>query len=211
MWQTKPKTKRTNKMRHHTPHLLLALLLGLTAWSFIKPHDMQVWWTEMTSVILLVSALVGTFHRFQFSDTAYICMSIWCAMQIIGAHYTFEFVPFDSVTQLCGFERNHYDRVAHFAVGLGGIAIAELLWKRRMVNSCACAAWFSIVFMLAIAGVWEIVEWAYAEIDGGDAGQAFLGSQGDIWDAQKDMLLDALGAAVAALLFYRQNKRAHMR
>ena len=64
----------------------------------------------------------------------------------------------------------------------------------------------------AIAGVWEIAEWAYAEIDGGDAGQAFLGSQGDIWDAQKDMLLDTLGAALAALIFYVQQRRsAHMR
>lgn len=198
-------------MQRYIPHILLSFLLGLTVWSFINPHDMQVWWTEMTSVILLVSALAGSFHHFRFSNTAYVCLSLWCAMQIVGAHFTFEFVPFDAVTNLFGFERNHYDRVAHFAVGLGGIAIAELLWHRRMVNSISCAAWFSVVFMLAIAGVWELVEWAYAEIDGGDAGQAFLGSQGDIWDAQKDMLLDLLGAAVAAILFYLQNRRSHMR
>lgn len=199
-------------MREKTPHLILAFLLGLCTWSIINPHDMQVWWTEMTAVILLLSALVGTWHRFRFSNTAYVCMAIWCAMQIVGAHYTFEHVPFDAVSRLFGFERNHYDRVAHFAVGLGGIAIAELLWKLRMVNSIPAAAWFSIVFMLAIAGLWEIVEWAYAEIDGGDAGQAFLGAQGDEWDAQKDMVLDTLGAALAALLFCRlQRKEAHLR
>ena len=107
--------------------LLLALLLGLTIWSFINPHDMQVWWTEMTAVILLVSALVGTFRIIRLSNTAYACLFIWCAMQIIGAHYTFEFVPFDAVSRLFGEGRNHYDRVAHFAVGLGSIAIAEVL------------------------------------------------------------------------------------
>ena len=188
------------------PVLLLSLLLVLTLWSFIQPHDMQVWWTEMASVFLLLGILVVSYRRIVFSNTAYFLVSIWCAMQIIGAHYTFELVPFDSISNFFGFERNHYDRVAHFAVGLGGIAIAELLWMRRWVNSAWTAALFSVVFMLAIAGLWEIVEWLYAEIDGGEAGQAFLGSQGDIWDAQKDMLLDALGALLAAGIFLVQHR-----
>lgn len=198
-------------MNRHLPHILLALLAALTIWSGIGPHDVQVWWTEMSSVFLLVGALVCTFRQFRFSNTAYVCMSIWCAMQIVGAHYTFEFVPFSLITDLFGFERNHYDRVAHFAVGLGGIAIAELLWKRRMVNSIPTAAWFSLVFILALAGLWELVEWIYAEIDGGSAGQAFLGSQGDEWDAHKDMLLDTLGGALAALIFYLQHRESHLR
>lgn len=198
-------------MNQRFPHILFALLVLLTLWSDIHPHDRQVWWTEMASVFLLVGALAVTFRRFRFSNTAYACMAIWCAMQIVGAHYTFEFVPFGAITDLFGFERNHYDRVAHFAVGLGGIAIAELLWKRRLVNSVPTAAWFSLVFILALAGLWELVEWIYAEIDGGSAGQAFLGSQGDEWDAHKDMLLDTLGGILAALIFYLQNRRAHLR
>lgn len=198
-------------MNQRFPHILFALLVLLTLWSDLHPHDRQVWWTEMASVFLLVGALAVTFRRFRFSNTAYACMGIWCAMQIVGAHYTFEFVPFGAITDLFGFERNHYDRVAHFAVGLGGIAIAELLWKRRLVNSVPTAAWFSLVFILALAGLWELVEWIYAEIDGGSAGQAFLGSQGDEWDAHKDMLLDTLGGILAALIFYLQNRRAHLR
>ena len=193
-------------MKTGTPTILLILLLMLTLWSFIQPHDMQVWWTEMTSVFLLLGILVFTYRRIAFSNTAYILISIWCAMQIIGAHYTFELVPFDTISRIFEFERNHYDRVAHFAVGLGGIAIAELLWMRRWVSSCRAAAIFSIACMLAIAGLWEIAEWLYAEIDGGEAGQAFLGSQGDIWDAQKDMLLDALGATLAAGIFLLQQR-----
>ena len=193
-------------MKSGTPTILLILLLVLTLWSFIQPHDMQVWWTEMTSVFLLLGILVFTYRRIAFSNTAYILISIWCAMQIIGAHYTFELVPFDTISRFFGAERNHYDRVAHFAVGLGGIAIAELLWMRRWVSTCQAAALFSIMAMLAIAGLWEIVEWLYAEIDGGEAGQAFLGSQGDIWDAQKDMLLDTLGATLAAGIFLLQQR-----
>lgn len=195
-------------MSRRVPLILFTLLLGLTIWSGLFPHDTQVWWVEMSSVFLLLGVLVCTFRQFRFSDTAYSCMSIWCAMQIIGAHYTFELVPFGAITDLFGFERNHYDRVAHFAVGLGGIAIAELLWRRRMVNSVAAAAWFSLAFILALAGLWELVEWIYAEIDGGSTGQAFLGSQGDEWDAQKDMLLDTMGGALAAFIFYMQNRRS---
>lgn len=198
-------------MSRYLPHILLTLLVVLTIWSGICPHDAQVWWTEMSSVFLLVGALAFTFRLFRFSNTAYVCMGIWCAMQIVGAHYTFEFVPFGAITDLFGFERNHYDRVAHFAVGLGGIAIAELLWRRRLVNSVTTAAWFSLVFILALAGLWELVEWIYAEIDGGTAGQAFLGSQGDEWDAHKDMLLDTLGGALAALIFYLQHREPHLR
>lgn len=194
-------------MNRRFPHILFALLVVLTLWSAIRPYDVQVWWTEMASVFLLVGALVITFRSFRFSNTAYACVGIWCAMQIVGAHYTFEFVPFGAISDLFGFERNHYDRVAHFAVGLGGIAIAELLWKRRMVNNVPTAAWFSLVFILALAGLWELVEWIYAEIDGGSAGQAFLGSQGDEWDAHKDMLLDTLGGILASLIFYLQNRR----
>ena len=80
-------------MKSGTPTILLILLLILTLWSFIQPHDMQVWWTEMTSVFLLLGILVFTYRRMAFSNTAYILISIWCAMQIIGAHYTFELVP----------------------------------------------------------------------------------------------------------------------
>ncbi len=194
-------------MKKYFPHLLLLIFVTLSCWSAIAPHDRQVWWTEMTSALLLVGALSITYHKFRFSDTAYSLLGIWCFMQVVGAHYTFELVPFDTVTNLFSFERNHFDRLAHFIVGMGGVALAELLWRQRLVNSINTAAWFSVIFIIALAGFWELVEWIYAEIDGGDAGQAFLGSQGDEWDAHKDMLMDTLGAIPAALIFYYQNRR----
>lgn len=195
-------------MKDRLPLLLLIIFIVLSIWSGIHPHDIQVWWTEMSIALLLVGTLMLTYRRFRFSNTAYVILAIWCYIQVVGAHYTFELVPFDFITNLFGFERNHYDRVAHFVVGMGGIAIAEILWRKRLVNTIATAAVFSVVFIMAIAGFWELVEWIYAEIDGGDAGQAFLGSQGDVWDAHKDMVQDTLGSILAAIIFYCQNRKA---
>ena len=194
-------------MKRHFPSFLLFLFIAPTCWSAINPYDIQVWWTEMSIALLLVGILIISYRRFPFSNTAYAILGFWCLMQVIGAHYTFELVPFDAITEFFGFERNHYDRVAHFVVGMGGIAIAELLWRLRLVNGVTTAAVFSVIFILAIAGFWELVEWIYAEIDGGDAGQAFLGSQGDEWDAHKDMVMDTLGAILSAIIFYCQNRR----
>ena len=113
-------------MKEKFPILLLLLLTLLTLWSASNPHEWQVWWTEMASVLILVGLLVVTYRQFRFSNTSYLLMFVWSAMQVIGAHYTFELVPFDTISRIFSFERNHYDRVAHFAVGMGGMAAAEL-------------------------------------------------------------------------------------
>ncbi|MBR3925696.1 MAG: DUF2238 domain-containing protein [Akkermansia sp.] len=181
--------------------LMLAALLGLMVWSFINPHDMQVWWTEMAMVFVLLAVFGGLYRKLKLSLVSYFFIFLWCYMQVIGAHYTFELVPFDGVCSFLGFDRNHYDRVAHFVVGLNAVGVAELLWRYKQANGLRSAAVYSIVIIMAVANFWELVEWLYAEIDGGSAGLAFLGSQGDVWDAQKDMLMDTLGAILGAGIF----------
>ena len=183
------------------PLLLLTILFIETLWSFCHPYDLQVWWTEFLTAFFLIVPLVCTYKKFRFSNLAYFLIFLFCFLQIIGAHYTFERVPFDMVTQFFGFTRNHYDRVAHFTIGLSGFLVSEFLWRKKIITSFKWAAFFGIIFIMAAANFWELVEWTYAEIDGGSAGLAFLGSQGDIWDAQKDMLMDTLGAIVACVLF----------
>jgi len=148
------------------------------------------------------------YPRYRASNTAYLLMSVLVYMHTIGGYYTFERVPFSWVTDTFGFERNHYDRVAHFAVGFYGYAIAELLWKRRLVRSVPVLLLFPIFAIFSVASLYEIIEWQYAAIEGGSSGAAFLGSQGDIWDAQKDMLSDGLGAICAVLLFWLRHKNA---
>lgn len=98
--------------------------------------------------------------------------------------------------------RNPYDRIAHFAVGRFAFPLAELFDRKGWVRSAGFAAFFAVMTTVAMAGVWEIVEWLYAAIDGGEVGAAFLGSQGDVWDAQKDILCDTLGALCAAVLYW---------
>ena len=191
----------TTTARHITNGVFLLILLGLSIWSAINPYDMQVWWTEMSTVFVLVAVFGCLYKRLQLSVLGYFFIFLWCWLQVIGAHYTFELVPFESVGNFFGFERNHYDRLAHFVVGLNAVGIAELLWRYRGAPSARAAAIYSVVIIMAVANFWELVEWIYAEIDGGSAGLAFLGSQGDVWDAQKDMLMDTLGAVLGAGIF----------
>ena len=184
------------------PFILFGILAVMTVLSRINAVDTQVWWTEFSSMAVLVAALAVTYPKFRFSNLSYFILFLWCVLQIIGAHYTFERVPFGFITDLLGFERNHYDRLAHFMVGCGGFAVAELAYRKKWVTGKGLATFFSIIFIMALANFWELVEWIYAEVDGGSAGLAFLGSQGDIWDAQKDMLMDTLGALLGGTLFY---------
>jgi putative membrane protein len=133
-------------------------------------------------------------------------MSILIYLHTIGGHFTFERVPFDYVNDLFGFERNNYDRFAHFSVGFYAYPIAELLLARKLVTSKVILVLFPIFSIFAVAGGYEIIEWQFAVFAEPDAGIAVLGSQGDIWDAQKDMLMDILGAIVVMILFFQINK-----
>ena len=182
---------------------LFALLWGVLA---IEPAFRDVWWAENIPVMFVFGLLVVTYPRFQFSNTAYILMACWLVLHTIGGHYTFSNVPFDFVSEFFGFERNHFDRMGHFTVGFYAFPAAELMTRNR-----SAARWVvyccSLFFIMAVAAGYEIIEWWYAVAEGGDAGIAVLGSQGDIWDAQKDMLSDTLGAITALLLFAVVGKR----
>lgn len=128
-------------------------------------------------------------------------MSFWIILHTIGGHYTFELVPFESINQLFGWARNMYDRIAHFMIGVYAFPIMEYLWRSKAIQQKWLLYTFSICSILAIAGAYEIFEWRFAIIADPKAGLAVLGSQGDIRDAQKDMLMDTLGAILAIFLF----------
>ena len=191
--------------------LEVAMLAGVgvaSVLSGIAPASRAVWLTEMFWAWGLVAILLVTFRKFRFSGVAYACFFVWCILQIIGAHWTFEHVPMRWLTEPLGLARNPYDRIAHFVVGWFAFPLAELYWRKGWARSVAASAFFAVMTTVAMAGVWEIVEWLYAAIDGGEAGAAFLGSQGDEWDAQKDILCDTLGALCSALLFMLLNRNS---
>jgi putative membrane protein len=174
----------------------------------INPYDREVWFAENLPIVLVVFGVYLISRKFEFSNTSYIFMAILPVLHTIGGHYTFELVPFDFITNLFEFERNHYDRIAHFSVGLYAYAICEYLTKNKLVKNYSIAILFAIFAIFTTASVYEIIEWWYAISADESAGIAVLGSQGDIWDAQKDMLADGLGAIFASLMFYYQDKKS---
>jgi len=188
------------------PLFLLTLYIIVFSVCAVAPYDRDVWWAENVPVFLVVGSLVWLAPRYRFSDTSYLLMSVFIILHTIGGHYTFERVPFDLVTEWFGFERNHYDRIAHFSVGFYAYAIAEVLMRRRLVRTRWIVLLFPIFAIVTIAGLYEIFEWQYALSADPSAGIAVLGSQGDIWDAQKDILADTLGALLVMTLFFIQHR-----
>lgn len=183
------------------PIALLIAYLALFIVCGIAPYDRGVWFAENLPIIFIVVGIgiFSIFHR--FSNLAYSLMAVLITLHTIGGHYTFERVPFDFVSELFGFERNHYDRIAHFSVGFYAFAIAELMMAKKAVNSRTVFYLFPVFAIFTVAAVYEIFEWQFALMADPEAGIAVLGSQGDIWDAQKDMLADGLGAIAAMCLF----------
>lgn len=188
------------------PLALLALYIVVFTICAIEPYDRTVWWAENIPIIVVVGAIAWLSRLHRFSNTSYILMSVFIILHTIGGHYTFERVPFAWVSELFGFERNHYDRLAHFSVGFYAYAIAEVLMARRLVRSRWIVSLFPVFAIATVAGVYEIFEWQYAMSADPEAGIAVLGSQGDIWDAQKDILADTLGAILVMTLFFYQHR-----
>lgn len=189
---------------HAIPLLLALFIAALIAWSGIGPSDRTVWYAEIIPVSVVFILLIATYHRFRFSNLAYVFMSFWLIMHTIGSHYTFADVPFDRANRLLapllGEGRNHFDRVGHYIIGFYTYPMAEWLLRRKLCK-LPIALFFALFFIMGVAASYEIIEWQYAVIDGGEAGLEVLGSQGDIWDAQKDMLADTLGALTSLAVF----------
>jgi putative membrane protein len=204
MRSSQPSNSETS---HRLPAILLTAYALLFVVAGIAPHDRATWWAENIPIVAIVMTLVVLHVRgVRFSSLAYVLMSVLVFLHTIGGHYTFERVPFDWVTDAFGFDRNHYDRVAHFSVGFYAFAMAERLLERKLVARPWIAYAFGVFAIGTIAAVYEIIEWLYAAIAGGASGAAFLGSQGDIWDAQKDMLADIAGALFAIMILVLRSR-----
>jgi putative membrane protein len=194
-------------MQKKLPQILLGLYLLEFIALGINPYSRDVWIAENIPIVLIVLFLAATYRRFRFSNTSYVLMSVLVFLHTIGGYYTFERVPFGFVTDLFGFTRNHYDRIAHFSVGFYAYPIAEYLARKGLTASKGLMAFAGITAIFTVASVYEIIEWLYAASADPTAGIAFLGSQGDVWDAQKDMLADGLGAISASILFLLHFRR----
>lgn len=169
----------------------------------INPVDRMTWFVENLTVWIILAVILGLYAGgIRFSNAAYALMFVLVYLHTIGGHWTFALVPFDFVTDLFGFERNHYDRIAHFTVGFYAFAIAEWLYVKRLVANRFLLFTYPVFVIATVAMSYELIEWIYAALANPEAGIAYLGSQGDIWDAQKDMLADTLGALAAMALYF---------
>lgn len=192
------------------PMVLLGIYAVLFSVLAIDPVDRPTWFVENLTVWIILAVIIGLYVcRIRFSNTAYVFMSVLIYLHTIGGHWTFALVPFDWVTDFFGFERNHFDRIAHFSVGFYAFAVAEWLWEKRsrvtggpLVANQFLLFTYPVFVIAAVAMSYELVEWIFAISTAPEAGAAYLGSQGDIWDAQKDMLADTLGALVATTAYF---------
>ncbi len=192
--------------------LTAALAIYLVFWGAlaIRPLDRGDWFLENLLVFVTAAVLGGTYRRFQFSNASYALIFIFLAFHAIGAHYTYAKVPIGFWLQdWLHLSRNHYDRVIHFAFGfLLLYPMRELLARSARVGD-NWSPWLATIALCALSSFFEIVEAIIAQIVRPDLGAAYLGTQGDMWDAQKDMAAAFVGALLVAIwLTIRPRRRS---
>jgi len=188
----------------------LAAAFGVAvASSAVRPVNPKDYLIEIAVPIAAFLLLAATRGRFPLTPLAYRLLFLEALVLVVGAHYTHERVPlFDWLKPALGWQRNHYDRFAHFAVGFLCVIPAREVLRRHTPLRGAWLQALCAVAVLAFAGFYEITEWWIAVLASPETAEAYLGSQGDPWDAQKDLLLDTLGALAGLALFSRAHDRA---
>ena len=167
----------------------------------MHPHDRAYWVAANLSPILISILAVSTYHKFRFSNMAYIMAAFFLFLQTLGAHYYFHRVPFHFFSDFFDFSRNHFDRLVHVSVGFYAYPVAEYVFRKKIITRHLWIYIFAFTGVMTIAALYEILEWIYVMMISPTSNADFLGAQGDIWDAQKDMLSDGIGALLAILLF----------
>jgi putative membrane protein len=203
------------------PHRKYLLILGLVfaAWwalLAIRPWDRATWLVENALAIAAAAALVGYNRSLLLSRLSYTFIFVFMCLHQVGAHYTYSEVPYDAwferltgttLSEITGWQRNHFDRLVHFCYGLLlAYPVRELFLRVADVRGF-WGYFLPLDLTMSSSMFFELVEWWAAELFGGDLGQAYLGTQGDIWDAHKDMLLASMGALIAMLVTYGLNRR----
>ncbi len=201
----------------HGRYLLLLMIPFLAECVFLAfdVFDRKDWALENALVVIALVALVATYKKLPLSRISYTLIFLFLALHEIGAHYTYAEVPYDhwfqsltghSFNAMVGWHRNNFDRVVHFSYGLLlAYPMREIYF--RVANAEGFWGYFlPLDFTMSTSMLYELIEWAAAEIFGGSLGVAYLGTQGDVWDAQKDMAMASLGALIAMLLTLALNR-----
>lgn len=193
------------------PLVLFVVLLPILILTFLYCEAGRLnWFLEVGPALLGFVALAIAYHRFPFSRFVYVCVFLHTLVLVYGGYYTYAETPIGNwAKEAFHLSRNHYDRVGHLSLGFFPVFIIKEVLLR--VTPLRRGGWFVFIVLsivLAIAAFYDLIEWWSTYLVAGDVGQAFLGSQGDPWDAQWDMFLGLVGAALGLLLLRRQHDRS---
>lgn len=197
-------------MKGETKYKIFLLIVFLTVWIWaaINPVHPNGWLLENLLVFIFVPIIVLTGFYFKLSNTSYTLITAFLILHIIGSHYTYAEVPFGFFLQeLFNSPRNIYDRLVHFSFGLLLFYPIREVFMRLSKAKGVWSFWFPVELTFSLAALFEIVEWLVVSIVDPAAGLAFLGTQGDVWDAQKDMLIAGTGAMVASIMVFSTRLR----
>lgn len=190
--------------RRAYPRILFGLLVAITVALGISPHDRADWLLENALLFAGVAVLVATHRSFPFSKVSYTLIFAFLCLHAVGAHYTYSLVPYREWLEALGAApagdgRNHFDRFVHLSYGLLLAYPVREVFVRVADAKGFWAYYLPLDVVMATSMLYELIEWGAAEFLGGDLGVAYLGTQGDPWDAQKDMALAAIGGIIAVL------------
>ncbi len=201
---------------HRLPLALLGVYTVVWILCAIQPLYPSDWLLENVLVALFVPLIIWHYRKARASDFAYVALFTFMCMHTLGSHYTYAEVPYDQWWQsltgstfnsLLGWERNHYDRLVHFSYGLLTTPVWVEILQRGLPGLRGFWRWLiPFTFIMSHSMLYELIEWLAAVQFGGELGQAYLGTQGDIWDAHWDMLLATLGSAVTLVYMARSGR-----
>jgi putative membrane protein len=198
-------------VRRRAPYhiLLLVAVAAALIVSGIGAYDRTTWWLEIFPILIGGPILVATYRRFPLTSLVYTLLAIHAVILMVGGHYTYARVPLGLWAQhLFGFARNHYDRLGHFAQGfVPAMLVRELLLRTSPLRPGRWLFVLVTAVCLAISACYEFVEW-WTALLGGQSAEAFLGTQGDVWDTQWDMFIALIGAITAQLVLSAVHDRA---
>ena len=193
-------------------HILwIAIFFVVLIWSGINPKDYFTWFLEVAPALIGFVALAITYKKFRLTTLTYTLILIHCIILMVGGHYTYAEVPlFDWIKDIFALQRNNYDKLGHVAQGFVPAIIArEIFIRKALIRNIPWLNFFVVCFCLALSALYELIEWLTAIISGSSA-EAFLGTQGYVWDTQTDMAGALVGAVVSLLLLSRlHDKQLH--
>jgi putative membrane protein len=188
--------------------LWLGIFGVVFVWSTIHPKDRMIWFLEVFPAVVGLVAVLWSYKRFRLTELTYWLILVHCVILMVGGHYTYAEVPlFDRIADALGSERNQYDKLGHLAQGfIPAIIAREILLRRSPLRRGGWLFFLVVCVCLAISAFYELIEW-WVALAAGASSEAFLGTQGYVWDTQSDMAYALLGAISAQLLLSRLHDR----